>query len=68
MEDEKAQLIDLSDTLREEGVAPTPQPREHVSSTAADEVVISVEEEPAQTAEEPKTEERHSPFAWIRRK
>ena len=66
MEDEKATLIDLSDTLREEGV-PTPvQPRERAASTDVDEVTITVEEE-TQPVETPK-EERHSPFAWIRRK
>ena len=66
MEDEKATLIDLSDTLREEGV-PTPvQPRERAASTDVDEVTITVEEE-TQPVETPK-EEHHSPFAWIRRK
>ena len=66
MEDEKATLIDLSDTLREEGV-PTPvQPRERAASTDVDEVTITVEEE-TQPVETPK-EEHRSPFAWIRRK
>ena len=67
LEDEKAALIDLSDTLREEGVETPAQPREHVASTAADEVVIQVEEEQKETEEEQKPAS-HSPFGWIRRK
>ena len=68
MEDEPAQLIDLSDTLRAEGVA-APQPvRERTNSPAADEIVINVEDEEAeQTAEEPE-KPAHRPFDWIRRK
>ena len=65
MEDEKATLIDLSDTLREEGVEVPEQPRERAASTSADEVVITVEEE---TKEEPEQPTRRSPFDWIRRK
>jgi len=65
MEDEKAALIDLSDTLRAEGVEVPSQPRERVASTAADDVLITVEDEPK---EEPKEETHRSPFGWIRRK
>lgn len=65
LEDENPQMIDLSDTLRAEGIK-EPQPaREHAVSTSADEVVITVEEDTK--VEEPK-EEHHSPFGWIRRK
>ncbi len=68
MEDEPAQLIDLSDTLRAEGVV-TPTPvRERTVSPAADEIVINVEEEePAKPAEETEKPARR-PFDWIRRK
>ena len=67
MEDEPTQLIDLSDTLREEGVA-APQPvRERVASPAADEIVINVEEEDAAPEQEPE-KPSHNPFGWIRRK
>ena len=64
LEDEPLQTIDLSGTLfpANEPARPT---REHVASPAADEVVITVEEE-ATKPEEEKTE-RH-PFSWIRRK
>ena len=71
MEDEPAQLIDLSDTLRAEGVE-APQPvRERVVSPAADEIVINVEEEDATPTSTPESEPdkpSHSPFGWIRRK
>ena len=71
MDDEPAQLIDLSDTLRAEGVE-APQPvRERVASPAADEIVINVEEEDATPTSTPKSEPdkpSHSPFGWIRRK
>ena len=71
MEDEPAQLIDLSDTLRAEGVE-APQPvRERVVSPTADEIVINVEEEDATPTSTPESEPHkpsHSPFGWIRRK
>ena len=71
MDDEPAQLIDLSDTLRAEGVE-APQPvRERVASPAADEIVINVEEEDAAPESKPESEPdkpSHSPFGWIRRK
>ncbi len=71
MDDEPAQLIDLSDTLRAEGVE-APQPvRERVASPAADEIVINVEEEdatPTSTPESKPDKPSHSPFGWIRRK
>ena len=71
MDDEPAQLIDLSDTLRAEGVE-APQPvRERVASPAADEIVINVEEEDATPTSKPESEPdkpSHSPFGWIRRK
>ena len=66
MEDEKVQLIDLSDTLREEGVTLPQQPREHAASTSAEEILITVEDEP-QAEEEPE-KPAHRPFDWIRRK
>ena len=66
LEDEKAQLIDLSETLFAEGVETPKQPREHVDSTSADDVVITVEDEAK--AEEEEKPASHSPFAWIRRK
>jgi cell division GTPase FtsZ len=65
MEDEKATLIDLSDTLRAEGVTMPAEPRERAASTSAEEVVITVEDEPK--TEEVKQETRR-PFGWIRRK
>ena len=64
MEDEKMQLIDLSDTLREEGITTPQQPREHVTSTSAEEIVITVEDE---TQPEDSKEAAHRPFDWIRR-
>lgn len=71
MDDEPAQLIDLSDTLRAEGVE-APQPvRERVVSPTADEIVINVEEEDATPTSKPESEPNkpsHSPFGWIRRK
>jgi cell division protein FtsZ len=66
LEDEKATLIDLSDTLRAEGIS-DPQPvRERPASPSAEEVVITVEEEIK--SDEPKEEPRRSRFGWIRRK
>ena len=68
LEDEKATLIDLSDTLRAEGIeVPQTPVRERVDSTSAEEVVITVEDEEKQ---EKKEEEKpaHRPFGWIRRK
>ncbi len=67
MEDEKPTLIDLSETLFSQSREEVKQEREHAASTSADEVVITVEDEPAKE-EEPKHEERRSPFGWIRRK
>jgi cell division protein FtsZ len=71
MDDEPAQLIDLSDTLRAEGVE-APQPvRERVVSPTADEIVINVGEEdatPTSTPESKPDKPSHSPFGWIRRK
>ena len=65
MEDEKVQLIDLSDTLRNEGIEQPQAPREHVHSSSADDVVITVEDDTK--AEEPH-QTTHRPFDWIRRK
>ena len=67
MEDENPQLIDLSETLFAEGFETAPrQPREHAVSTSADDVVITIEDEPK---EEKKVEEEpRRPFGWIRRK
>ena len=64
MEDEPVQTIDLSATLFP---ADEPQqPRERAQSSSADDVVITIEDEPK---EDPKREEtHHSPFGWIRRK
>jgi cell division protein FtsZ len=64
MEDEKTTLIDLSDTLREEGIEVPQEPRERAASTSAEEVVITVEDEPKQ--EEPEKPIRRA-FGWIRR-
>ena len=66
MEDEKTQLIDLSETLFAEGFDQPQQPKERTASTSADDVVITVEEDTK--VEEPAKEETHRPFAWIRRK
>ena len=66
LEDEKTQLIDLSETLFAEGFEMPQQPKERTVSTSADDVVITVEED--SKAEEPAKEEAHRPFAWIRRK
>ncbi len=65
LEDEKAQLIDLSETLFADGFDQPQQPRERATSTSADDVVITVEDEAK--VEEPKEETRR-PFGWIRRK
>ena len=68
LEDERAQLIDLSDTLRAEGVDFQPrQPREYVESASAEDVVITVEDEAKEEAPQ-ETKPTHSPFGWIRRK
>ena len=66
MEDENPQMIDLSDTLRAEGIK-EPQPvRERSSSESADEVVITIEDETkSEETEEPR---KSTPFSWIRRK
>jgi hypothetical protein len=66
MEDEHMQTIDLSETLFAEGAETAPkQPREHAASTSAEDVVITIEDEPKA---ETKPEEKHRPFGWIRRK
>ena len=67
MEDEKAQLIDLSETLFSKDEETAPQPREHMVSTSAEEVIITVEDEP-QAKEEDTPQPAHRPFGWIRRK
>ena len=67
MEDEKAQLIDLSETLFSKDEDTAPQPREHMVSTSAEEVIITVEDEP-QAKEEETPQPAHRPFGWIRRK
>ena len=67
MEDEQEQTIDLSGTLFPLEENEPRQPREHAASPSAEEIVITVEEEPA-AQEEPQKETHHSPFAWIRRK
>jgi cell division protein FtsZ len=63
LEDEQVQTIDLSGTLfpLEDQNRPA---REHADSTSAEEVVITVEDEP-KAEEEQNT---HRPFGWIRRK
>jgi len=66
MEDEKAQLIDLSETLFAEDDALPRQPKERPESTSAEEVIITVEDEPK--AEEETEQPAHRPFGWIRRK
>ncbi|MBO5618611.1 MAG: cell division protein FtsZ [Paludibacteraceae bacterium] len=68
MEDEPVQLIDLSDTLREAGMAAPAQPRERVNSVSADDVVITIDEEPETHTKEPEEKPARSPFGWIRRK
>ena len=64
MEDEPIQTIDLSGTIFPLSNA-TANKEERPVSTAAEEVVISVEEDVKR--EEPQ-EAHHSPFSWIRRK
>ena len=66
MEDEKAQLIDLSETLFAEDDALPRQPKDRPESTSAEEVIITVEDEPK--AEEETEQPAHRPFGWIRRK
>ena len=67
MEDEHPQLIDLSDTLREEGVEiPTNPAKERAASTSADDVVITIDEEETKAPEEPQAP-THRAFGWIRR-
>jgi hypothetical protein len=69
MEDEKTTLIDLSDTLREEGIEVPTQPRERAASTSADDVVITVEEEAKEEKVEAEPEKpTYRAFGWIRRK
>ena len=68
MEDEKEQVIDLSDTLFAEGVEQPKQPREHVTSASADDVIITIDEEEPKDQEQPQQQTSHSPFGWIRRK
>ena len=67
MEDEKATLIDLSDTLHEvqldEQEKPAPRPRP--SAASADEVEIRIDEEEQQEEAQQKS---HNPFSWIRGK
>jgi len=65
MEDEKATLIDLSETLFAQGAEAPRQPREHADSAPAEEIVITVEDETKQEEEKPA---EHRPFGWIRRK
>lgn len=67
MEDEKPALIDLSETLFSQTREDAKPVRDHAASASADEVLITVEDEPAKE-EEPKREEHRSPFGWIRRK
>lgn len=67
MEDEKMTLIDLSDTLRAEGIELPTQPRERAASTDAGDVVITVEEEAKEEVVEPQ-KPTHRAFGWIRRK
>ena len=63
-EDEQMQTIDLSGTLFpvEE---PTRASREHVTSSSADDVVITIEDDDNRKPEQPQS---HRPFEWIRRK
>lgn len=69
LEDEKMTLIDLSDTLRAEGIEIPSQPRERAASTSVDDVVITVEDEAKEEVVKPEPEKpSHSPFGWIRRK
>ena len=69
MEDEKTTLIDLSDTLREEGIEVPTQPRERAASTSADDVIITVEEEAKEEKVESEPEKpTYRAFGWIRRK
>jgi cell division protein FtsZ len=67
LEDENPQMIDLSETLREQGVSQPQQPsRERVASTSADEILITIEEEPKEEPAEEKAP--RSRFSWIRGK
>ena len=66
MEDESPAMIDLSETLREQGVAQPQAPRERVASTSADEILITVEDEPKEEPQEAPAPK--SRFSWIRGK
>ena len=66
LEDESPAMIDLSDTLREQGVTLPQQPRERAASTSADDVLITIEEDTKD--EQPEEEAPRSRFSWIRRK
>lgn len=66
MEDEKTQLIDLSETLFADEGDVQRQPRDHAASASADDVLITVEEDAKEGEEEQKP--AHRPFDWIRRK
>ena len=66
MEDEKTQLIDLSETLFADEGDVQRQSRDHAASASADDVLITVEEDAKESEEEQKP--AHRPFDWIRRK
>ena len=66
LEDEKATLIDLSETLfKDEPIVR--EPRDRGESTSADDVVITIEDE-QQTQKQEEEKPAHRPFGWIRRK
>jgi cell division protein FtsZ len=70
MADEKTQMIDLSDTLREVKVDVPEEPvqRPRPASTAADDIEIRIEDEPQEEEKpQPKPVSRN-PFSWIRGK
>ena len=66
MEDEKTQLIDLSETLFADEGDVQRQSRDHAASASADDVLITVEEDAKESEEEQKP--AHRPFDWISRK
>lgn len=67
LEDESPAMIDLSETLFEEGIVSPPQPRERTNSASADDILITIEGE-TKEEEEAKEEAPKSRFGWIRRK
>ena len=65
MDDEQSQTIDLSSTLSQNGSELPKQPREHVASSSAEDIIITIEDDDKPAAPQ---QTSHSMFGgWIRR-